>query len=104
MATCLGPFPLSVTDEGAGAQVRNCGLSLVQESVTVPLNPGAAVRLSPIASEPPGETVGGAPVVPPDGGVIVKTNGTVVTVSKVEPTMSVLLVAEIVVFWPPVNA
>jgi len=43
---------------------------------------------------------------PPGGGVIVRTNGTVVTVSVVDPTMFVFptaLVAEMVVFVPPVK-
>jgi hypothetical protein len=48
----------------------------------------------------------GAPGLPPGGGVIVRTNGTVVTVSVVDPTMLVFpcaLVAVMVVFVPPVK-
>jgi hypothetical protein len=50
--------------------------------------------------------VGVVPGLTPGGGVIVRTNGTVVTVSVVVPTMFVFptaLVAEMVVLVPPVK-
>ena len=67
---------------------------------------GAAVSVSPIARVPPGETVSGAPGLPPGGGVICRMNGTVVTVSVVDPMMFVFpcaLVAEMVEVSPPVK-
>ena len=70
------------------------------------MKPFVAVSVSPIARVPPGVMVGGAPGFPPGGGVIVRTNGTVVTVRVVDPTMFVFptaLVAEMVVFAPPVK-
>jgi hypothetical protein len=79
---------------------------LTQLKLMVPLKPGTALRVSPIARVPPGDTVGAAPGFPPGGGVIVRTNGTVVTVSVVAPTMFVFpcaLVAEMVVFAPAVK-
>lgn len=106
IATCLGVLPDNVTELGAGVQVRNCGWLLTQLKVTVPVKPGAAVSVSPIARVPPGDTVGVVPGLTPGGGVIVRTKGTLVTVSVVVPTMFVfpcILVAVMLVICPPVK-
>jgi hypothetical protein len=58
-----------------------------------------------MATLPPGVTVAGEPE-PPAGGVTARTNGTVVTVSKVDPTMFAppcAIVAVMVEVSPPVK-